>query len=184
MIARASSNTGAAVPNLTRTTTTTMIARGTTECIAMHNGQWSALLSKGCVCTTWATASRTSRTRQTTVATPKVLNFGQRSLRECARTPVNETSSRRLYTDLGRTCHLSLNRQCALRGKIGTGFIQVGQRQGSQHLPLEPDFRPDRRLSGQMVSAQSSPDVRLLNLCRTVMVNSAGTDRSEQQQTL
>ena len=54
-----------------------MTTRGSTECITMHTGQWSAPLSTECAKETWATANSNSKTRHTATTSPKALGFGR-----------------------------------------------------------------------------------------------------------
>jgi len=94
MIAKVSHPGGVAAPIRIITTAATMATNGTIECMAMHNVQWPASLSTPCTCVTWATASSANKTRHTTAAAPKVLDFERRTRRKCARIAVNAISSR------------------------------------------------------------------------------------------
>ena len=52
-------------------------ATGAAECMAMHSGQWSASLPRGCMCATWTTVSSASRTRHSTATAGKARSFAR-----------------------------------------------------------------------------------------------------------
>jgi len=81
------------VPILTRTTTAAAIATGAAECIAMHSEQWSASLSRGCMCATWTTATIASKARQSKAVAPKARGFRRRPLRISGCNPVSKNIS-------------------------------------------------------------------------------------------